>query len=516
MQTVSAAFTTACTAVGQRAITYLEIVWDDSDPDPLSYGRGVAPWTNETPYLISHDGNLSIAPPGEQLVAAGDIGRLSVELGNTDGRFSWRNILSPIYNYINGAAGLVGKPVRLWQGWRVPGSEYVCIFTGVIAAWEEDVMGMTVTLEVRDWGHRYLQNKASTTLYTDRRVDEWTAIMAAAAGITYTSLDVGIYPIPFVWMDDESYVSEIWDTWAADGGIAYFDQLGVLRGENVLHWLSGPHATSQWLFDEGEYQLVSASIDADALATKVIVEWSGRTIAPIVALYELDRYKLIMPGQTETWTARYQQATSQIATPDPNPPFSDYYAQTMGGANMTASLTLVISNAYAQQCTVSVTNNSTIQAARLTFLRIRGYPLLGGPTEQEEVVVSPAPLQYERVRSYRGNPYVQLQAQGRALADMAAVRCSVNRPVYNVDGVMAVPQLELGDRVTLRNLRAFGGDRNTTNDVDGLVLGIRWQGSAQDGFVQSLSIMDLSALALYNNYFIIGVDTLGGYKRTYY
>lgn len=515
MQSVSGNFLAMAQRAGQYLVTYLEVAWDGNEA--VTDARGAAAWTDETAYLVKHSGTLRIDPPGVKLVAAGETGQLSVTLDNTADRYSWHNAASPLYAYISGAAGLAGKPIRLWQGFTTNDPkdvgvlpEWVCIFTGIVAGWRPDVTAATVELDCRDWGYKYLQDKRSTVVSYDQPPATWITSVATNAGITIGALDLGIYAIPFCWLDDESAVEEIWQTAEADGGLCYFDQRGQLHFENALHWPG--HTTSLWTVADGAAQRVDADLDLDAVATQVVVEWSARGKAPDEPLYTLDRLRTIMPGATETWTARFQYAATRIVTPDAADPYNDYAAQAAGGRDLTGDLTVTLSDVCAQQATVSVHNTATAQAAILNFLQIRGTPLVGGPTEQETVDATPAPFTYKRLRSVRDNIYLQTQAQGQALAQLLAVRCRRIRPRWKLYGLTGVPQLELGDRVTFYDTHALGSGVS----ADGLVVEMRWRGSATDGFVQDWVLLGLDDLSAYTDYFIIGVDTLGTTARAYY
>ena len=115
---------------------------------------------------------------------------------------------------------------------------------------------------------------------------------------------------------------------------------------------------------------------------------------------------------------------------------------------------------------------------RLTFCLIRGKPLIGGPTEQIEKTPAVAPLKFARVRSVRGNPYLQTKGPATALASLLAVRCGQLRPMYHLENVPGVPQLRLNDLATFRNQIAQG----VGNVKTGVVLGIHSQGGPTTGF----------------------------------
>lgn len=514
MQVVSAAFTTASLSATQKIVSYLEIAWNDAVTVHVTDARGATGWTDESAYLRSHHGELCINPPGDSLVPSSETGKLTLVMLNNTLRYSWQNAASPLAAYIGGAVGPTGKPVRLWQGFILNDvATYVCIFTGIIARWQPSTSEAEVTLECLDWGYRFLQDKRSSAIIQDALPSTYIAAVAATAGIAFTSIDTGLFRIPFCWMDDESVTDEIWQTAEADGGIAYFDQLGKLRFENALHWTSATHTTPVITLDENYYQLSDPELNMDQIATKIIVEWSGRYIGAEKVLYALDASKIIMPLETETWTARFDSPAAVISIPSNASPYRDYSAQTAGGADITHLLTPTLTATNAQQATVSVYNASATQAARLTVLKIRGLPLVGGPTEQEEALAPVPPYSFERVRSVRGNVYVQTQIQGKALAATLALRGQCVRPVYKLSNVLGIPQLELGDCVEFQDVRAQGAG----NVKQGVVVGLTWDGSTDVGFTQAISLMDTSSLSQYgDDYFIIGTSTLGGYKRAYY
>jgi hypothetical protein len=470
--------------------------------------RAGSDWRDETPYLVSFSVDLRIEPPGEALVPAGDMGNAEVVLWNHDGRYNWQDTdgASPLTAYISGAAAFTGKLIRIWQGFD---ASYVCIFTGVIAEFTPTTVEGVVRLQCKDIGWLYIQDKRSSAVAYDQLPNEWITTLATDAGMALATLDIGIYRIPYCWLDDESLVEEIWQTAEADGGLTYFDCLGYLRYENALHWASG---ASLWTFDEGTYQRAEARIDTDALATQVTLEWSGRGQTPEEVIYQLDQAKTIAPGATLTWEARFQYAVTDVFQPSVTDPLNDYAAVALGGVNVTTSLTVTVSEIKAQQALVTVVNGHASRTATLTFLQLRGMPLQGGPTEQESVDVDPPPYSFKRVRALRGNPYLQTQTQGQALANLMAVRCARVHPRWSLSGVPGIPQLELSDRVTFTDVLAQGASNSRTC----VVVGIRSEWSLTSGFIQTIGLWDVTSLLTYDNYFIIGETALGAVGRCYY
>jgi hypothetical protein len=310
-------------------------------------------------------------------------------------------------------------------------------------------------------------------------------------------------------MDDESPVAEIWDTAESDGGLAYFDQRGVLRYENALHWLTH---SSVWTFDEGTYQLSEPRLKADDVATGIEVEYAPRYVGAPVNVYEQEKYRIIEPNGTLEFVARFDYAAHEIFDPDPTVGIEDYYVSSLGGVNMTDYVTVELTEKYGQQCTVTITNSSSTLSARVDAFRIRGLPLIGAPTEQASATADPAPYTFERIRRQRGNIYMQTYEQCAMLAELLALRCRRVRPSWKLNGVPGVPHLELMDIVTFKDDRALGTDES----IDGLVMEISWDSSADGGFIQSILVMDVTDLSAYDSYFLIGIDALGASERIYY
>jgi hypothetical protein len=501
MQSVSSQFISSCGGVVRKPVAKVEVCWD-----------GVH-WTDESDYLISHTGTLRLNAPGADLIQPGDVDTATIRLKNPDGRYSVNRTDGPLYAYIGGPAKMTGVAIRLSQGftYRINGTPtpvYVTIFTGVIYEPTETPADGTVSLSCKDIGWVYLQQKKATTIHPNVSASGWIDYLASIAGMAHEdrTLDPSIFKIPWCWLDDESIVDEMWKAAQSEGGRVWFDQLGKLRYEGPAHWLTPPHTVSQWTFDESTYQTPQYQANPDDLATEIVVEWSGRLAGVASDIYNLDTFKIVKPGETITWEARYTQPAVETFTPKA---LTDYWGSTPGGKNLTPSLVVTLSEVYAQHCTVTLTNNHPSMTATLSFFRLRGYPLMGGPSEQEKKQADPKPLPYDRSRSVRGNMYLQTLGQAKALNAFLVDRFKTLIPVWQISGVPGVPQLELGDRVTFKDAKSVTGER------EGYVIEVGWDATT-GSFNQNIKIIDAAALYPYDDFFIIGVTALGQYGRVWY
>jgi hypothetical protein len=502
MQSVTPGFTAACTATVARPVSRIEVNW--ATTVHVDDAWGAAGWTDETDYLAEYSYELHLNAAGsDELVRPGDVGTASVRLWNADGRYSWKRTDSPLYPYIGGPAGLAGKLVRLYQGWEVtPGVyEYVRVFTGPIYDARENGDG-SIELALRDMGFYHLQNKLSSLVFRDQRPDQWIQYVAQTLlglRLADLQLDSGLYNIPFCWLDDEPALDEIWETARADGGNAYFDQLGRLRFECVTHWLA--HQTV-WDYSEDRYSMPEPAASPDDLATQVTAEWAARTIAPVETVYTLDVEKTVRPGQTLEWEARFGNPVLALRAPE-------YRVLAPGGLDLAASVTLTQPAIYGQKCLFRAVNNHPTLSATFAKLALKGVPLQGGPTEQVTYSPTPAPLPFARVRQARGNAYVQTPLQAQGLATACGERGKRLRPLYTLREAPGLPQLELGDRVTAE-------DRWTwTGALTGYVTGISGRSSAS-GFTQNVQLLDGTDFAPAANIFFIGVSALGAHAVGWY
>jgi hypothetical protein len=475
--------------------TKLEIRWDGAN------------WADESAYLISHSGEMRIAAPGDDLVGPGDIARASVILWN-DGRFSWRRTDGALYAHIGGAAGLFGIRARLSVGFAsspsgTPGS-WNRIFTGVIYSWSEDTSARRVTLEMRDLGYLYVQERASTAVYEDQRVDQWISALATLVGITDISIDASPYTIPYSWLDAESVLSEMWLVAQADGSRLYFDVGGTLRFEQAAHWAHGPHGTVAWTLDADDYQLPEPTVTVDELVTAVTVEVQPRAKGASDTVYTLDTPRVCPPGGTIEFDCRLSQAALSISDPVAN---TDYEIRSSGGVDLSGACSLSLAK-YGQRVVVTMVNGHANLQAHLTHLDLTGTPLIGGPTlEIRRDVDSPA-ISFERIRGVSGNPYMQREDVAEALASMLRDRGAQLNPVYTLRGAPGIPALALGDRVQFEDSHGMTGTR------EGFVIGVHW--TFDQGYSQDIALVDASELFPHPNYFIIGTTALGGYGRCWY
>lgn len=461
-------------------------------------------WTDESRNFMRANG-LQNLEDGESsgLLADGDISSASVTLFNTNRRFSWlagSEGDQALRTAMAGRAELFGIRVRLLVGYETATDvyEYVYLFSGIISDWTLDGAQETLTLNLDDMGKHYMQTRVSTPLRKGYRLDEWIAELADLGGIAEAERTIAksLYTAPWAWAENESVVEELWRAAQADGGRVYWDQTGKMRFETLLAWVN---RASVWTLTGDDFQNIVPEPRPQMLATHIVASWQARTLRDVTVVYTLDEPKIVGPGQSLSWDAKFSQPVYTLATQVKG---EDYIFASVGGANLNDYATVTLSNQCAQRVTITVANtHGTLPLAMLLF-QLKGVKLEGGPSQELTIAVSDAPLSQRTVRTLRGNPLIQSDAHARALASFLAERSSRIHPVWRIAGVPGIPQLEVGDRIT------FSDGYNVPTSRDGHVISINWTLAGGD-FVQDLLVMDRDGLFAYEDYFVIGQTALG-------
>jgi hypothetical protein len=495
---------------GRYVVPYVGISWDGTNP------------SDETPYLISASGETRLTPPGASIVGGkGIVDRMTLVFHNrndavTGRRFSPLNEDGPLYDYIKNG-GSFHKPVVL--DISLNGEDFQRVFTGVIKIPQESVptpnSAGTVTIECRSVDEELLQLKMSTDAAAfktqiDNGYNEAVVVVeileGLAVGLTSSdySLDPGLFSIPYVWLDDESVLDELWQLAAACGGRFYADRDGLLRYENMQHWLL--HALGETL-DRSDYAELKLRYDDANLFSQATVEASPRRLGASIVLWEPDELIQVPAGGTRTITARLKQPAYTISA-------ITYQAHTSGGANITSDVTLTPTPTYyAQRIDITFANANTTYAATINAMQITGIPVLGAATVEEAATSTNAfwTSRVARSRSVRGNLYVQSRAQARALAEFVKDTQELPKLDYVMSNVLGDPARELGDYITINDDLVMSAARGAYITAISWTLGIQ-------GYKQTITAIDAANVFKYGptDYFKIGTDTLNGGKRVFY
>lgn len=478
-------------------------------------------YTDETELLFSATGQTRIGSPEESIASPkGQVGQMKLTLFNRQNRYSTLNTASAIYAQIAGGA-YYQVPVRLEISTSDSTTVWNRVFTGVIKQPVETPVTYkeagTIAFDCRSREDVILQKRISTSYVVFREISEegWTESQIMAqwlqdAGLTSTeySLDPGLFVIPWAWLDDESAIEDVWQLAAACGGNFYCGADGILRYENMQHWVSNTTITET--LRKGSYQTCTMKIDDGDLYESVLVHAQRREIRPEGVVWESDDIPFISPLSSKDIIAQLQQPLySYVST--------GYSALTSGGTNMSGNIQIT-PQIQAQRIKLTVVNSHSTRTAYLHQLQITGKAVGGGPQDTIEKTSTNAfwTNRGGRTRSLRGNNYIQSQAQAETLATFLRDRHELPRMSYTMSGVPGSSSRRIGGRVAVIDSTLFTGTRHA------FIIGINWQLTAAGGYLQNLELVDAESIYPYstggtNGYFMIGTDKLGvNSKRVFY
>ena len=390
------------------------------------------------------------------------------------------------------------------QGWAQK-LEFCRLFTGYLYNGSEAPRTKSITFALRDNAWLLYQKRASTALYANYRLDTLLYTLANAGGwdvVNDWTADTSPFIIPAAWLDDDALLQEMQQAAASVGGRLWCDANGDLRYEEASHWLG--HATVLWHFDAGDLMDLPPVLAPENLASSVVVEYSPRVTGASRVLYTLDETRTVRPGTTETLDVRMSQPAVSVFPLNAD---TDYWFDNGAGLAMNSKMALAVTY-YAQRLTITMTNSHATMPAVLRFLQIRGKPMEGGPQEEVEEIIDASP-DVPRVRSVRGNFYLQSRQQARYVSKLLAGRHDSLIPLWHIRSAPGIPQLELGDRVGVYDARALSAER------EGFVLSIEHRYTVPAGlatepiYAQDIHVMDATPLFPSGAYFVIGTTALG-------
>lgn len=516
MQTISAAFNTATAATTRQPKARFWVDWNQDATDWTTQDD----YDNEGDNLLDFDLTVRIGVPGDGLAQTGvvDVGR--VTLRDVSWRYSpWHTGGdSTIRNYISGDTGLTGIRCYLEVGFVLADTStaYCRLFTGYIYGWQHDPTSKTVTLTLRDAAWKLFQRRGSTsTVLPGYSIDEYIGAVLDLASWPAgdRALDEDPVNIPYAWLDDEPYWQEAAEAAASVSGNLYCNANGKVVYETAAHWVG--HSTKLWTFDAGYVPPVPPQITPVDLITEVVVEYSPRIAGQAGIIWQLEKPVFIRPAETETIEARFNNPALAVFLVEggdgPDRMYDDdYYVTSPGAMNMYDFVRNTITvTTTAAGATITIQNMHPSYIACVRWMQLRGVPIVGGPSEQVKVETG-AGDNY-RIRSERGNPYLQNRQQAEFLATFLADRFKAIRPVWSIQNAPGVPQLELGDRIGVSD------GRTLTSEREGFVTGIQstWTTPQGDGaaqtpvFSQNIDVLDAAGLWPAATYFVIGATALG-------
>lgn len=495
----------------------VEIDWDNN---------GV--FTDESANLISVKGSSSLMAPQQALSSGkGVVDRCTVQLHNRTFRYSTLNEDSPLAASI-GEGLMQAAPVRVSV---VVDDVTHRLFTGVIRSMQEEAptpssVGM-VTLDCRSRDDVLLQQKLSSSLAdwltasSIGRTEDWHLIellemaglvdgtdfvspaWAASHAPTRPTIDGGVFPLRYVWLDDASPLETVWQVAAACCGWFYADADGKMHYHNLAGLLDEMLAqhygtlTEVDITDENSVRLGLSWKDNDLFSEVTVVV---KPLTPAVSgeVWATEAPLVLEPGQSKTLYAKLSQPQVAALT-------LAWSARSANGDDITAAVSVTRTN-YAQRVRL-VWENTGGRTAYVTAT-LTGQIL----TEDAEIEVAETvdgadafwTSRAPRTRRIANNAWVQGDVQAATVARYVLDRSK--RPQL----IASITNLDRADvRVGRRCDVRYPGVMGEATEFAGLVMSSSWS-LQTSGFRQSVEVFDVTRLfAADRPFFVLGTNRLG-------
>lgn len=478
---------------------------------------------NEKNYVELVSGDESISPPGESSFSgSGFITQLTIDLINTDSRFSTTNASSPIYSYISNG-GFLQKKVIVTL--KIDGIGFT-IFTGYIKSMNEvfrngkTIGKVKVVCRSQD---DIIKNMQISTLASISRLaitsqfDEGEIIKRTleAAGLvdnvnfrsqTYSNptIDRGLFTIPYFWLEKESPVEDAWLLSAACAGRFYFNsEDGLFYYKNAFAYGKGKSASSQETLNESNCESIEYKSADNELIESVSVTARTRYITESKEIWGSEKPIKVAPNST-------QEIECEISQPVIEASSTNFTTTSASGMLINSGISVSISSVYSKKVVLSVTNTTN----RLVYLR--NLVLIGKLLEPLDNIdySSNSSLEFwsSRIGSEKkvsSNPYVQTYAQAKAIGDITLDRQANFSTEVSIRKFKGTKILYVGDLVTVFVSGKLNGQFIITKSKINL---------STSGFYQDFDL--ISASGIYGlsigDYFIIGTHSQNSAKKLFY
>lgn len=479
----------------------------------VRWGEGA--WVDESAYVLKLTGSLRAIGSESGISAVGNsvANKFTVTLSNSTDRFTEWNTAGALYSYL-AAGAWKSTSVRILLGFKKSNgtADGVYVLKGNLEEIaEQSYVDGTITFTCYDRSVRLLQHLGKGALSTGKRADEILTDMLTLVNADYrpeTTFDKGLFVYPFAVVDQQSLWNQMKLIAGAEGGRLYFTSSGdadtstKIVFENAQHLLKTPHNSHVAEFSIASFADLLASGTRSDYYNHVVVNFTALRPGPMQELWSAGEAFPVAPGQTIVINALadlpvYEWGTMVSGT--------DWIATTESGTRVTTGIT-VTATTFGQQVKVTVANASAYQV-RIRRLRLWGRALEPGdkayvewPADSESHDFG---IQGKRTAPPIDNQYIQSRAHAMSLAKMLHYRWSTQRIAFRVTDIVAMPWLEVGDRVRITESIEGGLTR------DCFVEGITFRGDA-GGLWMDLDLLPVTGLFQYDGtYFVMGTNWLG-------
>lgn len=513
MQTVSASFTTASQAALRKPIAKAEISWTKQidpaidfftigvsliggadvikgDVNDISHNEDYV-FENESIYVES----IEIESKLEEPVMSVARTMADVVLDNNTDRFT-PDGGSSIDDYIR-----TQRIIRLSLGFDYGSQEFVQKFIGVNVDYPTlDITNKRVSIHALDWAFLLWDKEVQrTAMFVNQTTDIILRDLLVAVGVPPDKLRLnqGINVIPFAYFyKGQNLGNIIKKLCEAELGIFYVDEEGNFIFLSRDAWTRSPYNTS--VFTIPQASIVSQrNPNTDMIINAVEVRGKPRQLGQNQLLWSLLQPIEIAAGDTYRFFIDYTDPVYDIDIPTPlgvTSKFKAGFANDITDFSATEYCEVTSFTKFATSSLIGITNNNASNSIWVTQLDIFGQParVVGGVfgTAEDDDSID----EFGRHLIQIENDFIQSDDFANTTAQLlVSDRSDISN--YKELVIRGIPQLQLGDRVTL-----------STDGEEYHILRSRLKLTGDDGLVQELTLVS----RVINSYFRVGISTIGG------
>lgn len=513
MQTVTPSFRTASQAKIRKPIAKAEVSWTKTVPSTVTFftigvsliggshvikgdDNDIANYTeydfdDETTHIESIEVDRYLDEPIMSVARS----VADIVLDNTSGRFT-PDGGSDIDDNIK-----VQRVIKLQFGFDYGTEELIQKFVGINVDYPKlDVLNKRISLHALDFGFQLWDKQVkNTAMFTDTTTDLIIKQLLIDQGVPLDllRLDAGINVIPFAYFyKGQNLGNAIAKLCEADLGRFYVDEEGYFIFQSRDTWTRSPYNTSVITIDQ-DMVIREENPNTDMIINAVEVTGEPRQVGALQLVWSQLVPIEIPADSTVTFFADYFDPMYAVTTPTPLGPTSKFTAGFANDANddsATDYVEITTFTNFATATKVSVTNNRTDISVWLTRFVIFGQPAVKtgqifADAEDEDSIA-----EFGRHLVTITNDFVQSEDFAGTIAQVLIDdRSDISN--YKKLIIRGLPQLQLGDRVTLES---------DGNQYHVLRSTLKFTGAG--GLTQDLVLVSRTI----NTYFRIGISTIGG------
>lgn len=356
--------------------------------------------------------------------------KLTLMLKNTDRKYNEKNLDSPVYRYLK-----ANKKIKPYIGVDMGDGSIEYIAQGIFYT-KNITPKPNMVAEIKAVDGMGLMNEKDfivSELYENKKISEMITTLVTNYGLSSDeySIQTTTYQIPYVFFRPASYASLIKKLVIAEGGYAYFDELGIFQFKN-RDWVNteiAKHYTDSLILKNTASQPYVAS----KMKNRIKIKSRPLYLSEQKNIYTLNDTITVEKNSSKTIPCYFL-----------NSPCKD-----VQNAVITKDAAIsVVENKYNYAIFLTFTN-ATGGDLTVTAIIIEGKPLVEEGITIADVSDSDLIFTYGEKLYTIDNPYIQNDDESQELASSLLASKKDPSPDITFEA-LSMPWIQLGDRIAVK------------------------------------------------------------------